>query len=415
MNFLFKYKKIFLGLGILVAAAIMGYLIYFLFFYQEPDTPPSGESGTETGERGELPTAGEGEGREGATPGEGLPGEETGERGDGGEEGEGRDEDVTPTTSLNDTPSLGSTLAPDGEGVQYYNQDDGKFYRVDKDGNITAMSDEEFHDVDNVNWAPNKNKAILEYPDGSNTVYDFEEEKQVTLPDHWEDFDFSPDSDEIVMKSMGKDPDNRWLAVSDDEGGDVTPIEKMGNNADSVHPNWSPNEQIIGMHTEGESFDRQKVHFLGKNDENFQSINVEGRGFQPKWSKEGDKLLYSVHSSDNGMNPQLWSTNAKPGNIATDRKSLGVNTWAEKCTFHSNDEAYCGVPQDLPEGSGLTPELAEDSSDQLYKINTETGSKELVATPEGEHNVSDIQVSEDGSTLFFTDSKTEEVHKIDLE
>jgi len=425
MNILFKYKKIFLALALLLAAAIFGYLIYFLFFYQEPRPTSPSETATSGPEApGGLPEAGEGEGQEGVSPGEGgLPSSgEVGEGEEGREEGEEEKEEadetarggVTRTTTLNDTPALDPVLGSNGRDIQYYNQENGKFYQIDKNGNTTLMSDKVFHNVEKVNWAPDKNKAILEYPDGSNIVYDFESEKQVTLPKHWQDFDFSPDSKQIVMESIGKDPENRWLAISNTQGGDITPIEEVGNNYDSVYPNWSPNHQMVAMYTEGKDFNRQEVYFLGKNEENFKSITVEGRGFQPKWSQEGDKLLYSVYSSDNNMNPQLWSTNAKGEKVGTDRQSLGVNTWAEKCTFSSNTEVYCGVPKELPEGAGLFPELAQDSSDRLYKIDIKSGTKQLVATPDKDYNISNIQISEDESTLFFTDSKTQKIHKMDL-
>lgn len=417
MNFLFKYKKVFLGLGLLIVAATFSYLIYFLFFYQEPvQKKPTEEETTTTTPAGGLPEAEEGEGGATVSPGEG--GIPEGEDRPSQEE-EKADETasggVTQTTPLNNTPSMGSTLSEDGQGVQYYNQQDGKFYKVDENGNVTAMSDKVFHNVDKVNWSPTKDKAILEYPDGSNIVYDFEEEEQVTLPKHWEDFDFSPGGEQIVSKSMGMDEDNRWLTISDSDGSNVKPIEKIGSHGDTVYPEWSPNKQMVGMYTKGDDFNTQKAFFIGKNNENFENIKIEGRGFQPQWSEKGDKLLYSVYSSENNMKPQLWSVNAAPGEIGSSRQTLGVNTWAEKCTFADDQEAYCGVPQKLPEGAGIFPEMAQNTSDQIYKINIDKGSKELVATPNKDISVSEIQVSGDGKTLFFTDTKSKNVHKMELE
>ncbi len=413
MNFLFRYKKVFLGAGIILVAATLGYLIFFLFFYQEPPSQPHPDDP----ENGEdvigLPEAEEGQrdpidpdDEDGTFPGE-----------DPDDEDLDEDElwDDRPTsTPLNETPSMGAGLTPDGDGIQYYNPEDGKFYRVDKDGNIVAISDKEFPDLEKVTWAPNRSKAVLEARDGSKALYDFETERQVTLPGHWEDFDFSPNSNELVMKSLGMDPDNRWLAVSDVEGGSVTPIEKIGRNDDQVYPNWSPNQQVVAMYTEGEDFDRQNVHFIGKHGESFRSITVEGRDFRPLWSTQGDRLLYSVHSSENSMNPQLWTTEASGQDIGANRQSLGLNTWSDKCAFSSNTEVYCGVPRDLPEGSGMFPEMAEETIDDLYKVNLETGEKEFIEVSGDGHNISDIQVSGDGNTIFFTDSQTGNVHKIDL-
>ncbi|RLC36484.1 hypothetical protein DRH27_05170, partial [Candidatus Falkowbacteria bacterium] len=321
---------------------------------------------------------------------------------------------LTETTQLNDTASLGTTLSANGKDVQYYDASDGKFYKIDKYGDVSALSDKIFHNVENVNWSPNKNKAILEYPDGANIIYDFTAKTQVTLPKHWKDFDFSPTGDNIVMKSMGLDPDNRWLAISSDDGSKIQPIEPLGTKDSTVYPEWSNNNQIIAMYTEGVDFNRQEVFFVGLNNENFKSTIVEGRGFQPKWSPEGDRLLYSVYSSDDNLKPNLWVVNAQGDSIGSGRKKLNIETWADKCAYSNSSEIYCAVPEDLPEGAGLFPELAEQTSDQLYKIDTRTGLKKLIAIPDDSYNMSNIMISEDEKYLYFTDSATKRIYKINL-
>lgn len=417
VNFFFRYKKIFLGIGIILTAIALGYLIFFLFFYQEqPTTTPSHDPNVSQPGVG-LPEADEGAGQVVPDPDDDqIPpaddiitddpeDDQIDDTAKGG---------VTKTTPLTETPALHPTLNKDGDGIQYYNPEDGKFYKIDKDGNIATLSDLIFQGVEKVIWAPDKNKAVLERFDGANVIYNFETKSQIALPKHWEEYDFSPNSDKLVFKNMGLDPDSRWLATVDSTGENFKLIEKMGNNSDTVISSWSPNQQIIAMYTKGKDFDRQEVFFVGQNNENFRAITVEGRGFEPLWSNEGDRLIYSVYSSRDDMKPMLWSTNASGNNIGTDRKSLSVNTWASKCNFSSNSEVYCGVPQNLEEGAGMFPELAQNTVDNLYKINLETGNKTLIAVPDGDYNISDVQISSDESTLFFTDLNTQKVHKIDL-
>ena len=168
------------------------------------------------------------------------------------------------------------------------------------------------------------------------------------------------------------------------------------------------------MYTKGLSFDRQEVFFVGLNKENFKSTIVEGRGFEPKWAPEGDRLLYSVYSSANDLKPTLWIVNAQGENIGTGRKSLGLDTWADKCTFSGEQDLYCAVPQNLEAGAGLFPELAAGSVDRLYKIDTVTGLKSLIAIPEGSHNISNLIISENEDSLFFTDKNTGAIYKINL-
>ncbi len=321
---------------------------------------------------------------------------------------------LTKTTKLNKTESSDVVLSSDGKKLQFYDNSDGKFYYIDSKGNITPMSDKVFHNVEKTTWSSKRNEAILEYPDGSNIVYNFETGKQVTLPKHWEDFQFSSSGDKITMKSIGLDPSNRYLAVANTDGSMAKTIDKIGNNADDVYPSWSPNDQVVALFTEGIDFNRQEVFFIGQNNENFKSTVIEGRGFQPKWSPDGDQLLYSVYSSDNEMKPSLWLVNSQGEDIGSNRKSLRIDTWAEKCNFSSANEVYCAVPNELEEGAGLFPELAKNTVDKLYRIDTNTGAKKIIAIPENDYNISNIIISEDESYLYFTDETTSRIHRINL-
>lgn len=321
---------------------------------------------------------------------------------------------ITKTTTIVDSSSLKPTLNRDGSSVQFYNQSDGKFYIVNDSGDLIALSNKVFHNVENVEWAPNKTKAVIEYPDGNKIVYDFTTEKQITLPKHWEDFSFSPDSTKLVNKSLGIDPDNRWLIVSNSDGSQSQAIEFIGTNDDTVMPSWSPNNQYIGMYTKGIDFIRNEVFFIGQNNENFKSTTVEGWGFEGKWSETGDKLLYSVYSPNDDLKPKLWIVNSSVDNIGVNRTNLQLETWSEKCTFADNSNIYCAVPNELPEGAGLYPQLADNSFDSLYHINTKTGQKELIAIPESPYNISNLIISQDQKTIFFTDKFTGQIHKIDL-
>lgn len=97
---------------------------------------------------------------------------------------------TTVAQKLGEDKVVNPTLGSDGK-VQYYNQSDGKFYKIDKDGKVILLSDKVFFSVEDVTWAPGKDKAILEYPDGRKILYNFTTEKQASLPSHWQDFSFS--------------------------------------------------------------------------------------------------------------------------------------------------------------------------------------------------------------------------------
>lgn len=415
MNFFSRYKKVLLIFLFLAIAFIFGYLIFRVFL--KPLIVPSKPStiSTTTPVTG-LPHAGKGDGGNIINPEKKpeLPVKPNNntiikKKIDNTAQG-----GITKTTEITSLPSANATLDKYGKSLQYYNKTDGKFYKVSSDGKIETLSSKVFYDVKKVTWSPTKDKAILEYPDGANIVYDFNKEKQVSLPTHWEDFDFSTTGKNIVSKSIGLDPRNRWLIVSDENGNQTKKIEMIGINADSVHSSWSPNNQIIATHIKGLDFNRQKVYFIGKNNENFKSITVEGRNFQSIWSHRGDKLLYSVYSTDNDMKPSLWTVNASGNKIGSERKNLNIETWATKCTYSSSDDIYCAVPNHLEKGAGIMPEMANNTIDRIYKIDNTTGIKKMIAIPDEDYNISSVIVSNDEKNLFFTDSKSGKIHKIEL-
>ncbi|MCK9578920.1 MAG: hypothetical protein M0Q92_00530 [Methanoregula sp.] len=413
-----NYKKISLIAGFLLLCVLIGYAIYYLFFKPAAVSPPVATDTTQ-GTR-QLPSAqtgsggGQAIGAGGQLPtGQGATGETTkspiatapNETAMGG---------ITKVSTLSDSQSFAATLSSDGNNLYFYDQTDNKFYRLDKNGQKTALSAKNFYDVQKVTWAPNKEKAVIEYPDGAKIVYNFQTQQQYTLPKHWEDFDFSPQSDQLVAKSIGLDTENRWLVIANDDGSQARAIEEIGKNAAAVYPSWSPNNLSIALYAESLDFNRQTIYFIGQNKENFKSMVVEGRSPEFAWTPSGDKLIYSVYSDNTNLNPNLWIVNAKGDAIGANRQQLNLQTWASKCTVASEEIAYCAVPVSLPEGSGLFPELASESADNIYQVNLTTGSHSLIAVPDESYNIQNINVSADGANLYFTNGASGEIYKIKL-
>ena len=210
------------------------------------------------------------------------------------------------------------------------------------------------------------------------------------------------------------DPENRWLVVASPDGSNAKALEAIGTEDKTVYPSWSPNSQIVAMYTQGVDFNRQEVFFVGLNGENFKSTIVEGRGFQSQWSTSGNQLLYSVYSTSDNLNPRLWIVDANSNTIGQNRQSLDLATWSSKCTFASDTQVYCAVPENLPQGAGMFPELADQTKDDLYQIDLTTGSKKLIAVPNGVYNISQVIVPSAQNYLYFTDKSTGQLYKIQL-
>lgn len=388
-------KRLLIALGFLVLCIILGYFIYKFFFASTPPivTPTENPASTSTFEN--FPEAGNGTGKTTKPSKNDLPSSTT-KPGETSTKTPGQVTQVVSDTITN--------VQKSGSNFHYYNVQDGKFYRMDENGNSIPMDDKVFFNVKKVTWAPQKEEGILEYPDGSNIYYNFDTKKQVTLPKHWEEFSFSPDSRKIAAKSISISADGSWLISASSDGTNVKLVESMGENAKSVDVDWSPNQQILALARTGEALgeDAEEVLFVGENKQNFKSITVEGRGFNSEWSPNGKKLLYSVYSQRSDFKPELWVVASDGGTIGKDRKLLNINTWADKCTFDDERFVFCGVPTKLETGAGFVPAIANNTPDLIYKIDTQTGIKTEIPMAE-DHVVDSMFLGEDGKTLFFSD------------
>jgi len=315
-------------------------------------------------------------------------------------------------------PVMAATISASGDTSIYYDPKTGYFYETDYLGNKTLMSDQIFYNVQNINWAPSKDRAIIEYPDGFKVVYDFNKEKQYTLPNNWEDFSWDPAGNRIAFKATSRYSENNWLSISSSDGSRAKPIEHLGDNADKVTMSWSPNNQVIAFSATGDPRGawEQDMLLIGQNNENFKSLIIDGRDFEPQWSPQGNKLVYSVYSAEFDYQPRLYIVDGQIDNPGANKKVLNLITWAHKCIFNNDGSSlYCAVPKELPEGAGLVKELAEGIRDDFYKINTETGGISFLAEGAmGGYNVESIYVSEDEDFLYFTDADSHRLRYIRL-
>lgn len=408
-----NYKKLFLSIGLILLVLLTGYLIYFIFI-KGPARQPIKNTNEIAANINGLPVAPTNVNRvlingrlitnTGFVPAANI-NTNASAIANGG---------WTATTEVVSDPILSAAMSPDGKSLVYYDRSKNTFYRLTADGKIIPISDKIFYGVEKVTWAPDTNKTILEFPDGSNIYYNLQTKEQATLPKHWEQFTFAPASDKVAFKSMGLNSENNWLAVADPDGNGARKVQALGDKENKVIADWSPAQTIVASYSENISLERQKLYFIGLNEENFKATVIEGMDLESKWSKTGDKLLYSVHSADTNYIPTLWIVDAYGNEIGANRANLGLNTWANKCAFADNSTIYCAVPDSLAKGSGFYPSMANGMSDSFYKINLVNGVKSLIAVTDGVYTARNLMVTSDGQYLYFIDNNTGALEKIRL-
>ncbi len=318
--------------------------------------------------------------------------------------------------------ALGNNVAPviSGNNLISFNPDDGMFYKLNLDTNEkNPLTSDTFKGASNIIWAPTNDKAVIEFPDGSNVVYDFNKDKQYVLPKDWYDFSFQKDGNKLAFMIDSNNYENRWLAISNIDGSGLTGIEPLGNNADKVDVMYSPNEQMVALSRTGEPIGmfQQSVLLIGLHGENFNDLKIEGRGYHPLWSPAGDKVVYDAYNQDTAYKPNIWVINATSDTAGIGSRSLGLNTWVSKCGFSSDGKLlYCAVPREMPEGAGMFPEMMDDAkiADDIYVVNIYTGYKKLVAQPNIDVTISKVFLNSDNSILYYQEKDTGNIYSIKL-
>lgn len=312
---------------------------------------------------------------------------------------------ATITTLLTNTEVLSPTVTADGT-VAYYDPADGKFYTIDENGNVVALSQKTFPQADNVTFSSGATTAVIEYPDGSNVVYDFESAQQVTLPTHWEDFSFSDDGEDIVAKSIGADESNRALVITSADGSSTKVIAALGANDDKVTANWSPDNAVVAFSetggTSNGSFGRQEIYLVGPDGSATGILFVDGTNFHAIWATDGKHMLYSVADPADGYKAALWYADSDGDRNGDGRRKMGIQTIVDKCTFASATVAYCAVPREMPAGGGSSTSLIT-AYDDVYRLDVSTGNARLVAIPAADTQMFSLSVSDDGAFLYYAD------------
>jgi len=412
-----NWKKIGLIISFILVVLVVGYLMYAMFF--KAPTPPTEET-KKPGEVTQLPGAEKGEqpGAVGTEEGAGqkLPTEKITKI------------EATKTTQPDSVAQGGITKVYDldyqkndsinldssGNSIVTYQKETGLFYKINPDGSREKLSDRVYKDVENVAWAPGSDKAILEFPDGSNILFDIKNDKQVSLPKDWTEFDFNQTGDKIGFKDMNVNPDLQWVGISNPDGSGQKYLEPLGQSANRFKVDWSPSGDKVAEYNPGATAQTTRLLFVGLNGENFRDIDMRGYGVETKWTPDGSRIFYSAHTIQTDHKPLLHIVNASGDTIGYDHQDINLNTWADKCTFADADTVYCAVPKELPYGADFAPEIADTIPDYIYKVDLKNGSKSFVAEPEFDYTINNMQVSEDGNNLYFTDKLTGALHTIRL-
>ena len=184
---------------------------------------------------------------------------------------------------------------------------------------------------------------------------------------------------------------------------------------DSPFTEWLsswPNLKIITLTTKPAATVPGYMYFLDPATKNLVRVLGEINGLTTLTSPSGKMVLYS----ENNLSTFIYHTDTKTSEPA------GVRTLPEKCVWSKSDTAiYCAMP--IATGGINYPDSwyrGEVSfSDQIWKINLESGITEIIADPTSESSLFidaiKLALDENERYLFFINKKDSSLWKLGLE
>ena len=209
-------KKIVLIILFSLIILVLGFLIYRIFFSVNKTEIQNGQQ--QINQDGSLPQLGEG-----------SVNTQTGETGFVPGVGTGQNQQIVPETQIDEFAQGGFTKAKEdiaspirsqsfsdsNNGINYYDPQQQSFFRISDSGEIIKLSDQKFYSVENVTWSDKNNRAIIEYPDGTKILYDFNKDRSLaTFPKDMKEFAFSASEEKIASKWVGQYEDYNYIVVA---------------------------------------------------------------------------------------------------------------------------------------------------------------------------------------------------------
>ncbi len=281
-----------------------------------------------------------------------------------------------------DVKSISPTLSADLGKLLYFSPAEKEFFVADLDGSkkspITSSNLEKVYDI---TWSKQKDKTILTLSDNkgvtkNNIIFNIDDQDQTKIDPSFESPTFSPDGEQIAYLFIDKDNNISNISTADLNGSNWQTISPYESNNAII--NWGLESQLV-YYSEGNTQDNNTVF----------SANTIGKKFKPltsafgqniNLSQDKNKYLFSGSNVANAKRSMLQVLNLNTNKTL----DLNANTYADKCVWlPDNQNVICAVPENASTCI-VSPDAYNEydyiTKDSFYKIDTQIGSKTLLAS-----------------------------------
>ncbi len=291
----------------------------------------------------------------------------------------------------------------------------GKLWRYKiGDSKSTSVEQTTVEDPAEVIWSLNGRniiKAGLNQSDADFTFSDFNEQLFTNLRADIKSAAFSPDGKKIAYYVSSGTSVNS-LYTSDYDGKNQKLLAGTLKLRD-FDLSW-PKNNTLGMASKPSGLITGDIWVLNTANSGITKL-LDGSinalfGLETLWSPSGDSFIYSYVDSG-GQNPKLAVyKNGVSKNISN------ISTIVDKCAWAKDSiSVYCAIPQSWPSGVILPDDYYKSvflTADELWKINTETGEKNLISPIMVD--VLSLDASVDDNSLIFILKNNNFLYKLDI-
>lgn len=322
--------------------------------------------------------------------------------------------------SITDGGILGLFMDKNKKQLLYYSASDGSVWQLGDDGkdpvNISATI---LNNIIDAQWSPDRNMAITRFnKDGKDAfyVYNYISKKSTQLKEGIDMIVWDGLGKKIIYKYFDAKTKKRSLNIANPDGSNwqslVDDISMRNVSIAQI-----PLSSMISFWNAPSSKEETQLHVVGVVGGN-QKVIFSGKfGADYLWSPDGSHALVSSLQDTSGTKMNLGYIDA----YGSDYKDLGISTMASKCAWSGDSRTvYCGVPGDFSTGTTMPDDYINKkvfSVDTFWKINIQTGKKDLLVQPQnikGEYDASNLILSSTESYLFFINRKDNKLYRISL-
>ncbi|PJE50401.1 MAG: hypothetical protein COV29_04505 [Candidatus Yanofskybacteria bacterium CG10_big_fil_rev_8_21_14_0_10_36_16] len=296
---------------------------------------------------------------------------------------------------LTSEDSLFPILSENGKNVLYYVPSSGELRSVSVDGsNSPQVISNTPTSANHVSWSGDRKKLFITVGKNS-TFLNLETGASKKFSTGLISPALSPFEDKLAYLSFDEDENKGNIRVSDSQISSYKNL--MQTRVSDWTINWLGSTELYLTKRSGQDRRTHDVFILNTETAGLQNVLGIKKDLEFKWSKGGNKVLYSYYNIYDEVN-NLYYQNMNQ-RIET---KIDFETTASKCAWGIDDKTiYCA-------------KTGQFGGDTFYKINIETGESENIYTPSVDIDVEGLMLTPTEDYLIFKNLNNNRLYSLEI-